>query len=208
MLTREGFVAADMSAQTSLQRSSWKAEAIRRGDLKISGPIPITEHVPLNDEEEKEYAESGGLDRFLQPQDALEEQIVRPATPPQASQPPPSVPPQAFALRSNPVEEQPHPQEDLPESHPSVSPPVIRHVDAVQRESVIQPSSYMSPTPLRSTPESTTKAAQKKRKSGLRGVFRKMFGRKSRDEHENQEGEASKRGHSYHHSVSCVACLV
>jgi hypothetical protein len=208
MLTREGFVAADMSAQTPLQRSSWKAEAIRRGDLKISGPIPITEHVPLNDEEEKEYAENGGLDRSLQLQDALEEQIVRPATPPQASQPPPSVPAQASALRSNPVDEQPHPQEDLPESHHSVSPPTMRHVDVVQRESVVQPSSYTSPTPLRSTPESTTNAAQKKRKSGLRGVFRKMFGRKSRDEHENQEGEASRRGHSYHHSVSCIACLI
>jgi hypothetical protein len=41
MLTREGFVATDMSAPTVLQRSSWKAEAIRKGNLKISGPIPI-----------------------------------------------------------------------------------------------------------------------------------------------------------------------
>lgn len=202
MLTREGFVAANMSGPSPLQRSSWKAEAIRRGDLKISGPIPITEDMPLNEEEEKEFAEKGGLDASLQSQDEPEEK-QRPRTPEQPLQPPPSIPEPPSALRSNPVEVVSSPRETLHERQPSRSPPRVRQVNEMAQESVIQPSSYTSPTPLRSTPESTTKAAQKKkRKSGLRGVFRKMFGRKSRDDNEEQEQEIMRRGHSYHHSVS------
>ncbi|KAJ4376239.1 hypothetical protein N0V83_001522 [Neocucurbitaria cava] len=189
-----------MSGPSPLQRSSWKAEAIRRGDLKISGPIPITEDMPLNEEEEKEFAEKGGLDASLQSQDEPEEE-QRPRTPEQPLQPPPSIPEPPSALRSNPVEVVSSPRETLHERQPSRSPPRVRQVNDIARESVIQPSSYTAPTPLRSTPESTTKAAQKKkRKSGLRGVFRKMFGRKTRDEHEEQEQEAARRGHSYHHS--------
>jgi hypothetical protein len=91
MLQREGFVVADMSASTPLQRSSWKAEAIRRGNLKISGPIPITEDMPLNEEEEEEFAQRGALDGSLQPQDAQEQQRKRPETPPGPTQPPPNV---------------------------------------------------------------------------------------------------------------------
>ncbi|KAF1849361.1 uncharacterized protein K460DRAFT_281349 [Cucurbitaria berberidis CBS 394.84] len=199
MLTREGFVVADMSAQTPLQRSSWKAEAIRRGDLKISGPIPITEDTPLNEEEEREFAEKGGLDALSQPQDAPQEE-QRPQTPPQPSQPPPGIPDQASALRSNPVEHDSPLREELRERQPSRSPPKMRQVNEIPQESVVQPISYSSPTPLRSTPESVTKVGQKKRKSGLRNVFRKMFGRKSRDEHEEHEDETVRRGHSYHHS--------
>lgn len=210
MLTREGFVVADMSAPTPLQRSSWKAEAIRKGNLKISGPIPITEDVPLNDEEEKQFAETGGLDSLLQPQDALEEQS-RPETPAQPLQPTPGVPMQSSALRSNPIEVQPQPQpqpqqqETVSPRQSSKSPPRMRQVvDEVQRQSVVQPSPYTSPTPLRSTPESNSKAAQKKKQrgSGLKGVIRKMFGRKSRDGADDQDEDTVRRGHNYHQSVS------
>lgn len=205
MLTREGFVVADMSASTPLQRSSWKAEAIRRGDLKISGPIPITEDMPLNEEEEKEFAAKGGLDSISQPQEALDEPIQRPETPPQPTQPPPAIPEQLSALRSNPVEGTPHQQEDTPDWRPSVSPPKMRQAPGVQRESIAQPISYSSPTPLRSTPESTGKVAQKKkRKSGLRNVFRKMFGKKSKGDADDFEDDSARRGHSYHHSVSTL----
>jgi hypothetical protein len=203
MLTREGFVVADMSASTPLQRSSWKAEAIRKGNLKISGPIPITEDTPLNDEEEKEFAEKSAQEGTLQPQDALEES-QQPQTPPRSLQSPTSIPEHPTALRSNPIEQQQ--QQIDEESHqrqPSRSPPKAQHTNGVQRESVVQPTPVMSPTPFRSTPESTSKA-QKKRKSGLRNVFRKMFGRKSRDEAENIEEETAPRGHSYHHSVRCA----
>ncbi|KAI4906274.1 hypothetical protein J4E90_010747 [Alternaria incomplexa] len=209
MLQREGFVVADMSASTPspspLERSSWKAEAIRRGNLKISGPIPITEDVPLNEEEEKEYAANGALDRTLQPQDAPEEQYERPQTPPRPLQSPPPVPEQHMsALRSNPVGEQ-QPQRDsaVPERPiSSRSPPRVRHLDEVQRESIVPSTSIASPSPFRSTPESAGKAAQKKnkRKSGLRNVFRKMFGRKGPDRADDLEEEPMQRGHSYHHS--------
>jgi hypothetical protein len=209
MLQREGFVVADMSASTPspspLQRSSWKAEAIRRGNLKISGPIPITEDVPLNEEEEKEYAENGALDRTLQPQDAPDERYERPQTPPRPLQPPPPVPEQHMsALRSNPVGEQSQRNSAIPERPlSSRSPPRARQLDEVHRESVVPSTSIASPTPFRSTPESASKAAQKKkRKSGLRNVFRKMFGRKGPDRADDLEEEQMHRGHSYHHSVS------
>lgn len=200
MLTREGFVVADMSAQSPLQRSSWKAEAIRRGDLKISGPIPITEHLPLNDDEEREYAEKGALEDSVQPRDSLDRTGDRPVTPQRPAQPPPPVPELPSALRSNPVE--PSQSEQGPARQPSRSPPRMPQVSDIPRESAVQTASYTPPTPYRSTPESATKAANKrKRKSGLRNVFRKMFGRKGRDEEEHED-EPVHRGHSYHHSVS------
>ncbi|KAF2822159.1 hypothetical protein CC86DRAFT_96503 [Ophiobolus disseminans] len=198
MLTREGFVVADMSGQSNLQRSSWKAEAIRRGNLKISGPIPITEDTPLNDEEEKEFAETGLLSPS-QPQDELDAQDPRPQTPPQPENSPPNIPLEPASLTSHPVEESVQEREVLHERQPSKSPPRPRQVSEMARESVIEPPPQTPQTPFRSTPESGIKGAQKKkRKSGLRGVFRKMFGRKSKDEQE--EDEPARRGHSYHHS--------
>ncbi|OAK95533.1 hypothetical protein IQ06DRAFT_231626 [Phaeosphaeriaceae sp. SRC1lsM3a] len=196
MLTREGFVAANMSGQSALQRSSWKAEAIRKGNLKISGPIPIMEDTPLNDEEEKEFAETGALQSPSQPPDELEPLESRPQTPPQPEHPPPSIPMERASLMSHPVDEQT--QEIIQERQPSRSPPRAQHVPETARESVVEPISY-SQNGYRSTPESVSKIAQKKkRKSGLRNVFRKMFGRRSRDEPEQED--VSHRGHSYHHS--------
>ncbi|RYN92401.1 hypothetical protein AA0119_g9999 [Alternaria tenuissima] len=195
-------MSASAPSPSPLQRSSWKAEAIRRGNLKISGPIPITEDVPLNEEEEKEYAENGVLDRTLQPQDAPVDQYERSQTPPRPLQSPPPVPEQHMsALRSNPIGEQTQ-RDDVVSERPisSRSPPQVRQLNEVQRESVVPSTSIASPTPFRSTPESASKAAQKKkRKSGLRNVFRKMFGRKSPDREDHEE-EPMQRGHSYHHS--------
>tara|TARA_R110002003_G_scaffold235_14_gene17064 strand:- start:13486 stop:14103 length:618 start_codon:yes stop_codon:yes gene_type:complete len=200
MLMREGFVAVDMSGQSKLQRSSWKAEAIRKGNLKISGPIPITEDTPLNDEEEKEFAETGALQSPAQPQDDPELD-QRPQTPPQPAHPPPSTPLEPASLTSHPVEHLAQQQETVNERQPSRSPPRPQQVNEMARESVVDSTSYTPEATYRSTPESATKATQKKkRKSGLRNVFRKMFGRKSKDE--SEEEEPGRRGHSYHHSVS------
>jgi hypothetical protein len=199
MLTQEGFVAADMSGQSNLERSSWKAEAIRKGNLKISGPIPITEDTPLNEEEEKEFAETGALQSPSHPQDGLDEQDSRPQTPPQPELLPPKFPMERASLTSHPVDDQIQ-QDVVQERQPSRSPPRPRHVADGTRESVVESTSY-SLHGNQSTPDSATKIAQKrKRKSGLRNVFRKMFGRKSRDGPE--EEEPTHRGHSYHHSVS------
>ncbi|KAL5119845.1 hypothetical protein ACEQ8H_002206 [Pleosporales sp. CAS-2024a] len=199
MFTREGFVAADMSGQSSWSRSTWKADAIRKGNLKISGPIPITEHTPLNEDEEKEFAETGALSPGL-PQDELYHQEPRPLTPPS---PPPDYPPPPVvqvdegSLNSHPIDEQV--QDVLQPPRQSRSPPRPRQVTEMPRQSVIEPA-----TPSRNgfgtTCDSPAKSAQKKkRKSGLRGVFRKMFGRKGREE-EHEEEDVSHRGHSYHHS--------
>jgi hypothetical protein len=196
MLTREGFVAADMSGHSNLQRSSWKAEAIRKGNLKISGPIPIMEDTPLNEDEEKEFAETGALSP--QPQDELDQQESRPQTPPQPEHAPPSIPIDRGSLTSHPMDDD-LVQEVLQERQ-SRSPPRLRQVVEMARESAIEPTTP-SRNGFRATPESTSKSAQKtKRKSGLRGVFRKMFGRKSKDD--SKEEDTTRRGHSYHHSVS------
>jgi hypothetical protein len=206
MLTREGFVAADMSAPTVLQRSSWKAEAIRKGNLKISGPIPIMEDTPLNEEEEKEFAETGALQSPNQPpepQDELNKLDARPQTPPQTELFVPSIPlAQRASLTSHPVDN----QDILPQRTLSQSPPRPHQAVEIARESVVEPTSR-SQNGFRATPESASKVSQKqnKRKSGLRNVFRKMFGRKAKDEIEE---ESVQRGHNYHRSVSYFACAL
>ncbi len=199
MLTREAILAVDMSVQRPLHRSSWKAEAIRRGDIKISGPIPIIQDVPLNDEEEAKFVEKTSFDDSFQRQEATEQQSQRPETPPVPSEVPSRIP---SALRSNPVEihvpqeeEPPQPQREAP-----TSPPQERQELEVRPASIMaEPAS--SPM-FAHTVEVTSKAAQKKkRKSGLRQVFRKMFGRKSRDESEVHQPATLRKGHGYHHSV-------
>ncbi|KAH8724057.1 hypothetical protein GQ44DRAFT_728046 [Phaeosphaeriaceae sp. PMI808] len=186
-----------MNGQSTLQRSSWKAEAIRKGNLKISGPIPITEDTPLNDEEEREYAETGALSPVQPLDDKLDQRPQTPPSPTAFPLPNPSLEP--ASLNSHPVDVE-LPQEVLPERQPSRSPPRPLQIDVMARESAIEPAPYTPQTPFRSTPESATKSAQKKkRKSGLRNVFRKMFGRKSKEEDLGGE-EPVHRGHSYHHS--------
>lgn len=197
-------MSASASAHALLHRSSWKAEAIRRGNLKISGPIPITEDTPLNDEEEKKYAENTARNEATQPPDTpLEEQHQRTATPPRPLQSPPPVPEHPMPLRSNLMPEQSQ-QHEEPQEHPPLrSPRNMQPLSIIRRESVVPHSALASPTPFRSTPESAAaRARQRKRKSGLRNVFRKMFGKKNAEPEPPQEDETTRRGHSYHHSVS------
>jgi hypothetical protein len=166
-----------MPAPDNLQRSSWKVEAIRRGDLKISGPIPIDENTPLTEEEERRFAGKTVPD-------AADHQppLHRPITPDQDDHPPQ----REDALHMPP---------------PSREPPRAPHVDDMPRDSVVP----MSPTPFRETPESNSAAVMKKRrKSGIRNAFRKMFGRKGRDEMPDADEELNRRGHSYHNSVRCL----
>jgi hypothetical protein len=207
MLTREEFVVTDMGEPNNLEHSSWKAQAIRRGDLKISGPIPITEDMPLNEEEEIEFAETGVLLSPGQPQDELEIEEKRPQTPPHPGHAPPVLPQERAHQEAHHVEQPSLQPEAIPQQQPSRSPLGMHQVAEMPQESVVQPVPY-SPrptTPIRSTPESANKAAQKrKRKSGIRKVLRKMFGRKNKDGAEDEE--VSHGGHSYHHSVCQVTC--
>lgn len=210
MLTQDDFVAPNMSGEGNLQRSSWKAEAIRRGDLKISGPIPITEDLPLNEEEEKEYAEKQNPESAPSPPEEPTEQIQQPPPPPPSQAPPPPPPLAPPVIEDEPshqntvqAEEQPQAQEEHHQELPQrTSPPGKRETGETHRRSATEPVAYSSPSPFPSIPESSSKTTpKKKRKSGLRNVFRKMFGRRSRDGSRDEEEETKHRGHSHHASV-------
>lgn len=216
MHLRENSVAVKMSVQGGLQRprsASWKIEAIRRGDLKISGPIPIEEDTPLSDEEEREFAE-----REIQDIPAPSQHTIRQVPNSQATLRQEDATEEIAMKTASQDQDFARQELELHDQHPARSPmrsPLGMHptdgMFAGQRESVVQPRSHTPPTPFRATPESTansnTAAAKKqKRKSGIRGVIRKMFGRKDRAESEERNGErneeTARRGHSYHHSVS------
>jgi hypothetical protein len=229
MHLRENSVTVKMSVQGGLQRprsASWKVEAIRRGDLKISGPIPIEEDTPLSDEEERQFAERHGEKRQ---DDALEvpapaQHTIRQVPNSQGTLRPEDGTEEIAVKTASQDRDYARQELELHDQHPARSPlrsPLGMHPTdgsnyvGSQRESVFQPRPHTPPTPLRATPESTphsnmtASARKQKRKSGIRGVFRKMFGRKDsrsesreRSQERNLE-EPARRGHSYHHSVCC-----
>ncbi|KAF2788235.1 hypothetical protein K505DRAFT_366660 [Melanomma pulvis-pyrius CBS 109.77] len=185
MLTQDDFVVSNMSGERPLQRSSWKAEAIRKGNLKISGPIPITEETPLSEEEERRYAEK---------------QSIEPLGPSsQPSEPQPHAPaPDETLPTSDAVEAQPQTQEEHHELRHKKSSTEMRATSETQRN--LEHASRSAPSPFPSIPESTTKTPpRKKRKSGLRSAFRKMFGKRGRDESREDE-DTTRRGHMHHAS--------
>jgi hypothetical protein len=195
MLTQEDLVAPKMSAEGTLQRSSWKAEAIRRGDLKISGPFPITEVLPLNENEEKAYAEKTQI-----------ESVVQPAEPSPTSNPPPPLPVLPASEVAIPRSEManadaPAATEEAEVNHMlkhKVSSDSLRPKGEVQATNPPPMATYSSPTPFSAVPRTSTIAdSKKKRKGSLRNVFRKMFGKKAR---EDNAGDVVSR-HSHHRSV-------
>lgn len=218
MHLRENSVTVKMSVQGNLQRprsASWKVEAIRRGDLKISGPIPIEEDTPLTDQEEREFAERYGEARPEEAQDM--HPTIRQVPNSQATLRQENITEEKVIKTTSHDQDFARQEAELHDQHPARSPlrsPLGMHPTdgtfAGQRESVFQPSSHTPPTPFRATPESTSNsnatanAKKQKRKSGIRGVFRKMFGRKDREDSQERSEEPMRRGHSYHHSVSCT----
>ncbi|KAF1965181.1 hypothetical protein BU23DRAFT_34538 [Bimuria novae-zelandiae CBS 107.79] len=201
MLTYDDSIRPNMSVvgspQGNLQPSSWKAEAIRRGDLKISGPMPITEDMPLNEDEEREFEKHGTLSPSLPQETPMENPTQHVPRPPPGPPPgPPPAPPisqvEVHPQTSAQPEERPQTRteyRDTPSRQLSVP---MQTTPERHRRSVTEPISIASPIPP--TPETPTRAStRKKRKSGLRSVFRKMFGRKSRDDDEDevQPGERS-----------------
>ncbi|CAI6332313.1 unnamed protein product [Periconia digitata] len=241
MLTQEDLVVSNMAGQTHLHRSSWKADAIRKGHLKISGPIPITEDVPLNEDEEKEFAKKQKLEdppsprldanvpqtpdpvhnhqhelASLQPSPNLPDSHAIPLqepvhpegndqAPPTQEHPQPQPPPHVQSEAPSqppPVEEQqqqtsPPPQQSQPASNMQGEP------DDSHRRSATYPVMYSTPSPYPSAPDGSLKSTpKKKRKSGLRNVFRKMFGRKDREEALDEDDGAritptKSRGHNH-----------
>jgi hypothetical protein len=185
MLTQDDFVVSNMGGERPLQRSSWKAEAIRKGNLKISGPIPITEETPLSEEEERQYAHSHNVDPLSQSSQPSEPQSRTIAL----DDPRPA--PDA-------VEATPQLQEEHHELRPQSRPTDLRPTTETQRP--VEHVSRSVPSPFPSIPDSTTQTPpKKKRKSGLRNALRKMFSKRGRDESREDE-DTSQRGHV--HSVS------
>ncbi|KAF3047078.1 hypothetical protein E8E12_011057 [Didymella heteroderae] len=215
-----------MSVQGGLQRprsASWKVEAIRRGDLKISGPIPIEEDTPLSDEEERQFAERHGEKRQEDTLDVLAapQHTIRQVPNSQGTLRPEDGTEEIATKTASQDQDFARQELELHDQHPARSPlrsPLGMHPTegfASQRESVIQPRLHTPPTPFRATPESTSQsnmpanAKKQKRKSGIRSVFRKMFGRKdsrgesqerSQERNAERHEESARRGHSYHHS--------
>lgn len=172
--------------------------------MKISGPLPITEETPLTEEEEadKVLARKAGLPVSPQTHDVSEQQVRQPKTPLQSEQPPLSLAVQASALRSNPVQAQ-SPQTETMLSRPPTAciEKMSQEAEHRQRDSIVHPVFPTTPSPFGSTNDTHWMAAQKKkRRSGFRGVFRKMFNRKGGEGHAIEEDGAGQRGHSYHHS--------
>ncbi|KAF2126886.1 hypothetical protein P153DRAFT_388206 [Dothidotthia symphoricarpi CBS 119687] len=190
-----------MTGQNGLHRSSWKVEAIRRGDMKISGPMPIEEDTRLNGEGEMELAGRRELDLHSQPQDVPAQQNQRSQSPLQSSQPPTKVSKDSILRDPEHAEGQLPQRENVRMQQLPISPLRMHQVNATPYESIVQSTPPTTPTPFRGTPESMTKAAQKKnRKSGLRNVFRKILGRKDREKVEEQQEGNVHRGHNYHSS--------
>ncbi|KAF2643748.1 hypothetical protein P280DRAFT_514748 [Massarina eburnea CBS 473.64] len=196
-----------------LRRSSWKADAIRRGDLKISGPLPITEDMPLNEEEEKAYEES---QRKVEgpPSTAPPTVVAFPRPKEHQSQDggqhelaplnvPPNIP-KDDAIPLNVVESiEVRPQTSEGRRQPQQNRLTVGtrgDMDDAQRRSATEPALYSTPSPYPSVVNSSTRTTPKKRKSGLRNAFRKMFGRKGRGEsiEEDDEGETRSRSHNHH----------
>lgn len=209
MLTQDDSVRPNMSVaaspQGNLQRSSWKAEAIRRGDLKISGPIPITEDVPLNEEEEEEFEKHGSLSPILS-KDTPAYTAHNASEPVQASTPSPP------AVQVESVPKPPSQPDEIAQGQPEqrASPPAQLSVPSQasperHRRSATEPMPISSPIPL--PPETPTQTStRKKRKSGLRNVFRKMFGRKSRDESDDFEVQPVQRSQTQRQSQRVSVC--
>lgn len=180
--------ASDMSVDRRLQRSSWKADAIRRGDIKISGPIPIAEETTQQVEEERD-TESGNLVPQSRLPDGLSTHAPQPPTEPEnESMNSESVAIQTSDTTGNEVHRLRH----------KVSSPSLRAVSESQPapfslQATFQPNS--TPISLMRRGSAVTEP-KKKRKGSLRDVFRKVFGRKAR-ESEDAQGPR----HGYHRSV-------
>jgi hypothetical protein len=168
-----------MTVPGNLHRSSSKVDAIRKGHLKISNPIPIDDDQQPHDHDVAHTTPDQSEDTQT----------------PHTTRPPPKSHSSLHHTISTeaPVSESRSHQDD----HPA------HREDAADLTSSMAPNSVVpvpSPTAHRKTPESTTTPTKKKRKSGLKNVFRKMFGKKDRDELPHVD-EEPRRGHSYHHSV-------
>jgi hypothetical protein len=186
-----------MSTGANLQRSSWKAEAIRRGDLKISGPIPLAGESPL----EKEEVYTPKLETRIET--AIHEPQLSPKQPLVSPTPAPApiAPHDALSTVTGMGEVPSEHPENVHSLRHKMSSERLREASESQRQS-IQPLSEHQPSPMSAIARSSTTMAvgAKKRKGSIRNVFRKMFGRRSREKSPGEADPVFKHGH--HRSVS------
>ncbi|KAF2867653.1 hypothetical protein BDV95DRAFT_610564 [Massariosphaeria phaeospora] len=188
-----------MSGDANIHRTSWKVEAIRRGDLKISGPVPITEETPLTEDEERDYAEKVKVEDPPLLQDASGQQNHEQLASTEQAPTSQSKHPQQS---SEQAEVRPPTQQDLLQPQHKRLSATVREMSEMQRRTPTGPASINSPSPFPSIPDGSMKTStRRKRKSGLRNVFRKMFGRKGKEEPLQEEAEpvpVQQRGHGHH----------
>ncbi|KAF2817748.1 uncharacterized protein BDZ99DRAFT_23707 [Mytilinidion resinicola] len=202
MIRPENANAAPSQQQTQdlnlkpLERSSWKAEAIRRGRLKISGPIPRT-----TDEDDEELAAKRNTDPFPQRADSLSaaQRLLH-----------------KKSLHADRDRDDTAPASDVQQQDTaSPSPPRLRHkrsstairdLNVMQRDppepDLSKPEQHRNPAPSPTADEMAV--PKKRRKSGLKSVFRKMFGRRGKDEVKRE----SVARHGYHRSDPGVLSAV
>lgn len=179
-----------------LQRSSWKAEAIRKGQLKISGPIPWA------DDELDEQVNKRHTDLFL-PQHKESSSLDDAHDRDGAEQ---SAAGRSFeSIANSGAQQQQQQQQQQPPERPQR--PVSMGISTLNGTQMSQMSQrHVSPNPTASydgpdpylsggadSPNNTS--PKKKRRSGLRNVFRKMFGRRSKDGFEQQQQQQHQQQH-------------
>ncbi|KAF2748741.1 hypothetical protein M011DRAFT_476127 [Sporormia fimetaria CBS 119925] len=191
MLIQEDFLAPIMTTERPLQRSSWKAEAIRRGDLKISSPIPIAEESPMSEDDERARSEK----LQLETRPAAQDIILPPA---QSSVPPAGLDlkHEAESIATEELHPQSHAEEPVQSLRHKVSSDGLRETQEMHHGASAKTPSYNTTSPLSPLPRSATvMTGTKKRKGSIRNVFRKMFGKRSKEAAQHQEGPTYRHGH-------------
>jgi hypothetical protein len=173
------------SGSRRLERSSWKAEAIRRGQLKISGPFPLEEETSGPDVTRRH------TDPFPSPieepptqSDNQNQQNVSPNTDLDSNKAT-----NVDELQNSQLPDAEDTATGMPDLEEKKHAPASVHLDTPKSS----PSPFISDTEMQHP--------RKKRRSGLRNVLRRMFSRKSKpDKSVAATSPASK--HVHQHSVS------
>jgi hypothetical protein len=170
------------------ERKSLTAAAIRRGNIKISEPILWVEGVP--DASSQQHLVSNIVQPEQEEEEREEDQI------------------HGFAV-STYEERSPEHSGDGPQLHHKVSSPSIREIALSQAHSTpIDPRLEQRDSVVEAYPTSQDQMhTKKKRRSGaIRNVFRKVFGRREKNQSKQLSPPQSRAGpkHEYTLSVSCL----
>jgi hypothetical protein len=169
-------VSSPVTGKARLERSSWKADAIRRGQLKISGPIP------LDDEANLALARRQSAPMVSQIVDE-----VSPQTSEQRDAHSDGDEPLASDWEKDVKKETEQSAKRIRQHHlsKSIELPTMetRHRHHASLDPSMSFNNHQGTMSFAEGPDGPpNNKGKKKRRSGLRSVFRKMFGRKSKDD--------------------------